>query len=288
MNYTHLRAFWAVAHEGSLTQAAGRLNVAQSALSTQIQSLEERMGQALFERRGRGLHLTEAGRIALDHADVIFATAEELTATLANRSGPKQILRVGALATLSRNFQIQFLAPVLGQPDVEVVLRSGSLAELLAGLEAHRFDVVLLNTAPSRDAATPWVVHPIAAQSVSLVGTATRIGEGHDLASLLEHPLVLPSIESGIRIGFDRLIDQHGLRPNIVAEADDMAMLRLLARQDIGIALVPPIVVQDELQSGELIEALALATVQEAFSAVTLSRRFPNVLLKHVLPGGDA
>ncbi|MBB5514184.1 LysR family transcriptional activator of nhaA [Rubricella aquisinus] len=284
MNYTHLRAFWAVAHEGSLTRAAGRLNVAQSALSTQIQALEQRMGQALFERRGRGLHLTEAGRIALDHADVIFATAEELTATLASQSGPRQILRVGALATLSRNFQLEFLAPILGKPGVEVVLRSGGMADLLAALEAHRLDVVLLTTVPPRDAATPWVVHPIDTQSVSLVGTPERIGEAKTLAALLDQPLILPSVESGIRMGFDRLVDQHKLRPNVVAEADDMAMLRLLARQDIGIALVPPIVVQDELKSGKLVEALALDGVQEAFSAVTLSRRFPNTLLQDVLP----
>ncbi len=284
LNYTHLRAFWAVAHEGNLTRAAEKIGVSQSALSTQIQSLEARLGQPLFDRRGRALHLTEAGRIALDHADVVFDAGEELVATLAGQGGPRQVLRVGALATLSRNFQMAFLAPVIGREGTEVILRSGSLAELLAGLEAHRLDVVLLNTVPPRDAATPWVVHPIDAQPVSLVGAPGRVGQGRDLGALLtEEPLILPTIETTLRTGFDSLLARMGLTPRIVAEADDMAMLRLLARADIGLAVVPPIVVRDELEAGRLVEAAALEGVSEAFSAITLERRFPNALLAELL-----
>ncbi len=289
LNYTHLRSFWAVAHEGNLTRAAERMGVSQSALSTQIQSLEARLGQALFDRRGRALHLTEAGRIALGHADVVFDAGEELVATLAGTGGPREVLRVGALATLSRNFQMRFLAPVMGREGVEVILRSGSLAELLAGLEAHRLDVVLLNTVPPRDAATPWVVHPIDRQSVSLVGAPGRVGTGRDLETLLsEEPLVLPVIETSLRAGFDRLADQLGVTPTIVAEADDMAMLRLLAREDLGLALVPPIVVRDELESGVLVEAAALEGVEEAFVAITLARRFPSPLLPELLDRAGA
>ncbi len=284
MNFLHLRSFWAVAHEGNLTRAAEKLAVSQSALSVQIQALEESLGQKLFERRGRTLDLTEAGRIALDHADVVFAAGDELMATLSGRGGVRQILRVGALATLSRNFQMQFLAPIIGAPDVEVVLRSGTLAELLAGLEAHRLDVVLLNTVPQRDAATPWVVRPIDDQPVSLIGTPGRVGRGRSLETLLsEEPLVLPSAETGIRASFDRLADRLGLRPLVAAEADDMAMLRLLARADAGLAVIPPIVAQDELQAGLLVEAAALEDVHEHFAAVTLARRFPNPLLGRLL-----
>jgi LysR family transcriptional regulator, transcriptional activator of nhaA len=118
LNYLHLRAFWAVAHEGNLTRAAEKMGVSQSALSVQVKALEERLGQALFDRRGRSLDLTEAGRIALDHADTVFSAGEELVATLAGRGGLRQVLRVGALATLSRNFQLRFLRPVLGDPEV--------------------------------------------------------------------------------------------------------------------------------------------------------------------------
>jgi LysR family transcriptional activator of nhaA len=283
LNFLHLRAFWAVAHEGNLTRAAEKMGVSQSALSVQVKALEDRLGQPLFDRRGRALELTEAGRIVLDHADRAFAAGDELVATLAGRGGVRQVLRVGALATLSRNFQMRFLKPVLGDPEVEVVLRSGSLADLLQGLEALRLDVVLLNTVPVRDAATPWVVHPIDEQAVSLIGAPARV-RGRGVAELLAaEPVVLPTVESGMRAGFDRLVERMGVRPAIAAEADDMAMLRLLARENVGLAVIPPIVVEDELARGLLVEVGALEGVREQFAAITLSRRFPNPLLARLL-----
>ena len=106
LNLHHLRLFRAVARDGTLTGAARALNLSQSALSTQIKALETSLGHDLFERRGRGLVLTEAGRIALDHADAIFRTAEDLSATLGSTGTARRALRIGALATLSRNFQV--------------------------------------------------------------------------------------------------------------------------------------------------------------------------------------
>lgn len=285
LNYNHLRYFWAVAHEGNLTRTAERLGVSQSALSIQIQKLEAQIGHPLFERRGKQLILTEAGRIALDHADVIFAAGDELVSTLKDRrSGRRQVLRVGSLATLSRNFQIGFLRPLLGREDVEVIVRSGTLAELLQSLEAHRLDVVLVNVSPRRDAATPWISHPIAEQPVSLIGVPDRVDKGADLAELLtRQPLVLPTIESNIRTGFDALTDGLAIHPRIAAEVDDMAMMRLLAREGVGLAVVPPIVVKDELASGLLIEAEQFPQLSETFFAVTLARRFPNPLLRELM-----
>jgi len=285
LNYNHLRYFWAVAHEGNLTRAAENLNVSQSALSIQIRKLEQQLGHDLFERRGKQLVLTEAGRVALDHADTIFATGDELLGTLSDRSGAvRRVIRVGALATLSRNFQLGFLQPVLSRLDVEVILRSGGLADLLRELEALRLDVVLVNQVPPRDAATPWISHKLGDQQVSLVGTPQRIGSTLDLKSLLaDHPIILPSLESGIRTAFDALAGRLGVRPRIAAEVDDMAMLRLMAREDVGLAVVPPIVVNDELAGGVLQEASKLPGLQETFYAVTQLRRFPNPLLKDLL-----
>ncbi|MFP4127166.1 MAG: LysR family transcriptional regulator [Alphaproteobacteria bacterium] len=294
LNYNHLRYFWAVAHDGNLTRTAQRLNVAPSALSVQIHKLEEQLGHALFERRGKQLQLTEAGRIALDHADAVFAAGDELVATLGRRGGGvRQVLRVGALATLSRNFQMAFLRPLLGRDDVELILRSGGLADLLASLEAHRLDVVLVNTPPVRDAASPWIAHALDDQPVSLVGTPARVGTGGAPAELIaREPLVVPTVETSIRQGFDAWVDRLGVRPRLAAEIDDMAMLRLFARADVGLALVPPIVVADELASGRLVEAARLAELHEAFYAVTLVRRFPNPLLRELLvdhrPKGEA
>lgn len=285
LNYNHLRYFWAVAHEGNLTRTAAKLNVSQSALSLQIGKLEHQLGHPLFERRGRQLLLTEAGRLALDYADTIFAAGDELLGTLGQRPGAaRQVLRVGALATLSRNFQIGFLRPLLGRSDVELVVRSGGFADLIAGLEAHRLDVVLTNLSMARDAATPWVAHRIAEQPVSLVGHAGFAGRGRDLARLLaEEPLILPTGDSSIRTGFDALAERLGVRPSIMVEGDDMAMLRLITRETEGLAVLPPIVVRDELEAGILVEVARLPELVETFYALTLRRRFPNPLVKLLL-----
>jgi len=288
LNFNHLRYFWAVAHGGNLTRTAERLNVSQSALSTQIRTLEGQLGHALFERRGKQLHLTEAGRIALDHADAIFRSGEELLATLKQTGDrARRILRIGALATLSRNFQVSFLRPVLGRPDVEVVSRSGSLGELFRALEAMRLDVVLVNQPPARDAATPWIAHRIAEQPVSLVGTPARVQADRSLTALLgDHPLIVPPLDSSVRVGLDALADRLSVRPTIAAEVDDMAMMRLMAREDVGLAVVPPIVVRDEVEAGLLVEAAHLPGISETFFAVTQERRFPNPLLRDLIRDG--
>ena len=285
LNLHHLRLFRAIASDGTLTGAARGLNLSQSALSTQLRTLEASLGQALFERRGRGLILTEAGRIALDHAEAIFRTVDDLTATLRETGRARRALRVGALATLSRNFQMQFLAPLIGRPDVEVVLRSGSQAELLRGLEGLALDVVLTNLAPARDAASPWLVHRIDEQPISLIGTPARLGPvPRPLRELLaSQPLIVPTLETSLRTAFDALAARLEVTPILAAEVDDMAMIRLLARADAGLAIIPPIVVRDELQSGALVEAARLDGISETFFAVTQERRFPNALLAEVL-----
>ncbi|EEX11599.1 transcriptional regulator, LysR family [Ruegeria lacuscaerulensis ITI-1157] len=284
LNYHHLRYFWAVAHDGNLTRTAQRLNLSQSALSVQIKELEHRLGHPLFERRGRKLHLTEAGRIALDHADAIFTTGQELVATLQEVGHARQALRVGAQATLSRNFQIGFLRPILTRPDVELILRSGSPTELLEGLETLNFDVVLMSHEPTADALTRFETHHIGEQAVSIVGTPERLDPDQPIEVLLEQqPFILPTVPNSVRAAFDAMASRMGLRPQVVAEVDDMAMMRLLAREDIGLALVAPIVVKDELASGRLVEARAHPKITESFHAVTVQRRFPNPLVHELL-----
>lgn len=290
LNYHHLRYFWAVAHDGNLTRTAQRLNLSQSALSVQIKQLEERLGHPLFERRGRQLHLTEAGRIALDHADAIFSTGQELVATLGGRVQTRKALRVGALATLSRNFQIGFLRPILSRLDVEVILRSGSPMELLEGLEALNLDIVLMNRPPPDDSLTPYETHRIGEQEVSIVGSPDRLDPDKPLRDLLaDQPFILPTTNSSLRTAFDAMASRLSVRPQIAAEVDDMAMMRLLVREDIGLALVPPIVVTDELSSGRLREAKEHPRIRETFYAITLRRRFPNPIVQDLLEhSGDA
>ena len=282
LNYHHLRYFRAVAHEGNLTRAAQALNLSQSALSTQIRQLEERLGHPLFDRRGRQLHLTEAGRIALDHADVIVATGDDLLATLQHSRKERSTVRIGALATLSRNFQISFLRPLIAS-GVRMALRSGTLEELMTGLRTMQLDLILLNMPPPSDPDLPVVAHKVAEQTVSLIGAPSVVGACRELGVLLMKPLILPSPGSSIRIAFDALAARLAIEPSIIAEADDMAMLRLLTRESTAIAVIPPIVVKDELESGELTEASTLPELSETFYVVTIRRRFPHPLVRALL-----
>ncbi len=284
LNYHHLHYFWTVAHAGSLANASHRLNLSQSAISIQIKSLEDRLGHRLFARKSRRLVLTEVGRIALHHADAIFSSGEELIATLQGVGQSPRILRIGALATLSRNFQVNFLRPVLGREDIEVILQSGSSDELMDRLKTLQIDVVLMNHEPPTDGYENHVVHRVSEQSMSLVGTADRLDPRQSLETLLDQqPMILPTKAGLVRAEFDALTQRLEIKPQVVAEVDDMAMMRLLAREGIGLALVPPIVVQDELYSGRLVAADEHLQIFETFYAVTLKRRFPNPLLLEVL-----
>lgn len=292
LNYNHLHYFWAVATNGNLTRTAEALHVSQSALSLQIKKLEQQLGHDLFHREGKRLVLTEAGRVALDHANVIFSNGAELVSALRDGVGVSKTLRVGAMSTLSRNFQMRFLESLFERADTRVVVRSGSLDHLIGELEAHRIDVVLSNLVPARDATTPWNAHTIDRQQVSLIGPPELATEKPELETLLAgHGLVVPTRETAIRLAFDALMNRLDVRPTLMAEVDDMALLRLMARQKAGLVVVPPIVVHDELDSGELAVLANLPGCFETFSALHLERRFPNALLRQLLettPESDA
>ena len=287
LNYHHLRYFREVAHEGNLTRTADRLHLSQSALSTQIRQLEDRLGHALFERAGRQLTLTEAGRIALDHADRVFGAGEELIAALGHGIGKAQILRVGAVSTLSRNFQLQFLRPVLGQKDTRLSLHSGGMTTLLEGLRTLALDVVLSTEVPARSTHGDLVAHRISEQAVGLYGHSRRLHHASLEDTLRKEPVILPT-ESPIRTGFDSLVMRLGVRPKVVAEVDDMAMVRLLTRENLGLCVVPPVVLADELAQGILAQAPFHLDIGEPFYAITTDRRFPHPLLAHLLDTAPA
>ena len=196
----------------------------------------------------------------------------------------RQVLRVGALTTLSRNFQLEFLRPLVGRTDVELIVRSGTMRELLARIEAHEIDVILANSAAVRDARSPLRNHLLAEQPVSLVGRPRPDARPFRFPDdLRDQPVLLPGLDSDIRVAFDRVLELAGIRPIVLAEVDDMAMLRLLARERGGVTLVPAIVVRDELQTGVLIEHCRIPHVTERFYAIVQQRRFPNRLLADLL-----
>lgn len=284
LNYRHLRYFLEVAREGNLTRAAKNLALSQSALSTQIRQLEERLGHDLFERVGRRLVVTEAGLVALEHARAIFAIGDDLLTTFSAGSGHHQVLRIGALATLSRNFQIDFLRPCLGRAGLEIVLMSGSLEELIGMLKRLELDVVLCNSAPAQSSSAEGLVsHRLAQQPIGLFGSTAVDWAQTPKEALRTHPIILPSGSSSIRTEVEALCARLGVKPSIVAEVDDMAMLRLMAREAIGLAPLPPIVVRDELEAGTLREVVRLPGIQESFYAITSRRQFANATAEELI-----
>lgn len=283
LNYHHLRYFHRVAHVGHLTRAAEQLHLSQSALSAQIRQLEDRLGVTLFERQGRRLHLTEAGRITLSYADTIFATGGELLATLTQEQTTNRLVRVGAVATLSRNFQLAFLEPLLKRDDAQVQLRSGTLDTLLTELLELRLEVVLTNELPLAGQIDNLCVDTLDEQPISLIGTPALTAGAMDLATRLSTtPLILPTGDGALRAGLEGLFARLEITPRIAAEVDDMAMTRLLVRAGVGLAAIPPVVVRDELVNGVLQETAQLADLSERFYALTVHRRYPHPLLREL------
>lgn len=282
MNFHHLHYFWAVAKEGNLTRAAMSLKVSQSALSAQIQQLESALGQQLFLREKRKLVLSEAGAIAFRFAEEIFAVGDELLATLKGGRNTSAPLRVGTVATLSRNFQESFIAPTLSMPNVQLRLQSGRLTELLTSLAEHELDVVLSNHPTPRHSGESWRCRRIARQKVSIVGRARKVkfSFARDLGGSL---MILPGPESEIRTEFDALCEQRKVKVSVFAEVDDMASMRLLARDTKALALVPSVVVRDELKNGTLTEHCVVPGLFENFYAITVDRHFPHPLLHTLL-----
>lgn len=286
LNFHHLQYFWAVAKNGNLTRTAASLRVSQSALSAQIRLLEGELGEPLFARKGRRLELTEAGRIALEYADDIFATGGELVTVIAKGRRHDDAFRMGAVATLSRNLQESFVKPLLGRAGVTIRLQSGGLDELMDRLDRHDLDVVLSNRPMRGDAARRWRCRRIARQPVSIVGRP-ELERFRFPADVETTPMLLPGPQSEIRSEFDALCERRGAKAKAIAEVDDMAMLRLLARDMAAPALVPSVVVRDELGRGQLVEHCVVPSLFETFYAITVDRHYQHPLLRVLLMRGE-
>lgn len=285
LNFHHLLYFWQVAKVGHLTRAAHQLRVSQSALSAQIRQLEGYLGRPLFDRKGRSLELTEFGATVLAYADDIFGLGQELMATVRGGEGQRiQHIRVGAVATLSRNFLENLLRPALSDAAARLSLESGSLEELLGRLQVHNLDVVFSNRPVVAEAGRPWRCVRIDRQSVCLVGPPRPSARRFRLpADVADARFVLPGPSSDIRSQFDLWCERNRVRIDIAAEVDDMAMLRLLARDSGAITVLPEVVVQDELREGRLQRYCAVPGVFENFYAITAFRRRPAPLVQSLL-----
>ena len=290
LNFHHLLYFWRVAKTGHLTQVANELHVSQSALSNQIRQLEDRLGEALFERTGRRLVLTDTGELVLSYAENIFGLGQELLGRLEGRGEGMVRLRVGSVATLSRNYQENWIKPLLADPTVTLQLESGMLDELLRRLLQHQLDVVLANEAVPADPDRPLHCRFLGSQTISLVGPAAT-WRGHtlrmpdDLGGL---ELALPGPRHALRAQFDALCVTAGVAPRVRAEVDDMAMLRLVARDSGWLTVLPEVVVQDELRAGVLVTVGRSTLLKENFYAITTLHRHRMERLEQLLAHGPA
>ncbi|WP_192034607.1 LysR family transcriptional regulator [Halomonas sp. YLGW01] len=288
LNYHHLYYFWRVAAEGKLTRVAESLHLSQSALSAQIRKLEERMGKPLFERRNRSLVMTEAGRQVFNYAEVIFTKGEELESLISRGIEPEyQQLRIGMLSSMSRNFIEGFVAPLLDQEEFKVrfSLHARGMTDLLAGLARHEFDLVLTNTQfqPSDSPQASWQSQLLARQPLSIIGPPDSAPPHPFPEGYANLRWVLPGEHHEVRRAFDGYCGLHQYRPEVLAEADDMAMLRLLARDSGALSVLPEVVVKDELEQGRLTSFMRLPNVYENFYAITLPREFMPAVVSELL-----
>ncbi len=285
LNFHHLFYFWRVAKVGHLTRAAQELHTSQSALSAQIRQLEERLGEVLFSREGRRLVLTDTGQLVLAYAENIFGLSQEMLGRLQGRSEGMTRIRVGSVATLSRNYQENRIRPLLADPSVVLTLESGLLDNLLTRLVQHQLDVVFANETVPSDLNRPLHCHYLGSQAISLVGAA-HLWKPHSLRlpdDLDGLDIALPGPRSALRGQFDALCASAGVTPRLRAEVDDMAMLRLIARDSGWLTVLPEVVVQDELQSGSLVCVGQSTLLQEQFYAITTPHRHHIELLDRLL-----
>ena len=285
LNYHHLRHFWMIARHRSMTRAAEKLKISQSTLSEQLAELEAWLGQSLFDRRGRELHLTDAGRVALEHAETIFTTGHELMTRFRQSDQNRQrVLRIGAVGPLSKNLQFDFIQPILADTRTKVVVVAGALDELTRQLHEHKLDLVLSNIPLRADQENNVFNHLLGEVPVFLVGRKKlKLARPRFPQFLKDVPLFLPSRQSDVRADFDLMLADSGVEPFVHAEVDDMALLRLLALSGEGLALVSKIVVERELQSRKIKFMLRVPGLAEKYYALTMRKRFTNAWLAEIV-----
>jgi LysR family transcriptional activator of nhaA len=288
LNYNHLYYFWVIANEGNLVKAARILLVSQSALSTQLKKLEHHLDTELFDREGRALKLTEAGQVTLEYANKIFSLGNELTSVLRHNKKNKKTFRVGIVSSLSRNFVENFIRPLLAHQDIELVIDSGNQTELLNKLAKYQLDIMLSNHRPIISVNNPFKTREIAKQQLSIIGQPRPEDEEFDIKLDLEkHQLLLPGHGTEVRAMFDTYCDENNLNYEIMAEINDMPALRLLIRDSACIALMPKVVVQDEIKNGSLQEYCTIPNLFEHFYAVHMERHIESDLFNKLFERED-
>lgn len=287
LNYRHLHYFWVTAQEGSFTRAAERLGVAVQTVSAQIGLLERSLGATLLSPHGRRLVPTEAGRIALDYANQIFLLGEQLRQTIEDSAeGQPLRLRVGISDALPKLIAYRLLAGALTQPEpVRLICEEGDFDDLIADLALHRLDVVLTDRPAAAGSNLRVFSHPLGDCEITLFGAPAlarrhRQGFPHSLAGA---PLLLPTRDNALRGRLDQWFAARELRPRVIGEFEDSALLMTFGRGGLGLFPAPAILAEDIAAEYGAEPVGNLTEVREQFYAITAERRIRHPAIEALL-----
>lgn len=278
-NYNHLRSFWMVSHEGSVTRTAEKLRLSQPAISMQLRELERSLGAKLLERSGRSLALTEAGRHVQRYADQIFDLSRELTDSLEGRESRFARFTVGVAMVVPKLLAYRFVRPALTLPaPVQIQCVEDRPERLLTELAAQTIDLALADTPLTPPAKIRAFNHLLGETPVAIFG-APDVAAAHRARfprSLHGAPLLLPTEISSLRRSLDDWFEEEGIRPRIVGEFDDTALLGVFGQQAVGL-FPAPAVIQDEIRRQHGVEHIGtLHTVRQRFYAISGERRLTH------------
>lgn len=284
LNYHHLLYFWTVAREGGLLPAGKVLRLSQSALSGQIKRLEDTLGVALFERRGRKLEMTETGRVVYQYAEQIFGLGREMLDTVRDRPTERRLrLTVGISDVVPKMLVRKLLAPAFrAEAALTLICREERFDRLLAELAVHAYDVVIADAPVPPDAPVKAFNHLLGESTVTLLAPAalaSRLRRGFP-AGLDGAPMLLPTTGGALRRDLDAWLEAADLRPEVVAEAEDSALLKAFAADGMGAVFVPTVIATLVARRYDLVEVAEVAEVRERYYAISGERRLvhPAVL----------
>ena len=280
LNYHHLHYFWLVAREGTLARASKELRLAPSTVSGQIHALERSLGERLFTRSGRRLVLTETGRLVYRYAEEIFTLGRELRSAVEGAPvGPPSSLLVGIADVVPKLVARRLLEPALRQPEpLRLVCREDKPERLLAELAVHNLDVVLTDAPVGPSIRVRAFSHLLGECGIDFFATA-ELAHAHKRRfpkSLDGAPMLLPTENTALRRSLDAWFSARGVRPRVVGEFDDSALLKVFGQTGLGIFPAHS-VIADEVERQYQVRVIGSADpVRERFYAISIERK-----LKH-------
>ncbi len=285
-NYRHLYYFWVVAKEGGMSRAAARLDMAVQTVSAQVRELERDLGCQLLKPEGRGLVLTDAGVVALQQAEQIFQLGEALPAQVLAAADTSFIrLAVGIADGLPKLEVQRLLLPILATPNLRLVCHEGEMPDLLADLALHRLDVVLTDHQAPSNPRLKVHNHSLGSWPMGWYGTEHwwALAQTTFPASLQDVPVLLPTTHSVVRIPIDKWFVQHNLRPRVVGEFEDSALLETFGATGLGVFPATLQAQQDLLQRSRVRLIGPCEGVLEHYYAISTERKVMHPLVQKIL-----